>query len=88
MILDHKHKLYDLEFNLAESFAVDTAAATNSGTNNSNTDGGNNARRRNQVMDSIKEEIQELEKEKKLKMEQEVQIKYGTRTNNDVMTSL
>ena len=45
MILDHKHKLYDLEFNLAESFAVDTAAATNSGTNNSNTDGGNNAQK-------------------------------------------
>eukprot|EP00956_Cyclotella_meneghiniana_P023621 scaffold46377_cov22-Cyclotella_meneghiniana.AAC.1 len=69
MILDNKHKLYDLEFNLVESTAAAVADSTiNSGTNS-------DSERRNQVMNSIKEEIQMLEKQKK-EMERDIQIKY------------
>ena len=67
MILDNKHKLYDLEFNLVESTA-DSTTNNNCGTNS-------DSERRNQVMDSIKDEIQMLEKQKK-EMEREIQIKY------------
>ena len=79
----YKAQLYDLEFFLAESFAVGTAALTNSKRNNSsNRDGGNDVERRNQVMDSIQDEIQELKKQK-MKMEREIPIKYKTDINEN-----
>eukprot|EP00956_Cyclotella_meneghiniana_P036488 scaffold126214_cov62-Cyclotella_meneghiniana.AAC.4 len=76
MILDNKHKLYDLEFNLVESTASVVADSTTNNNCGSNSD---YSERRNQVMDSIKEEIQMLEKQKK-EMERDIQIKY-TRPN-------
>lgn len=78
MIMDNKHKLYDIEFNLAESVELNSEEPTTTTLHHAHDD----TERKNQVMALIRQEIEDLEKQK-VEMEREIELKYKSVGNDD-----
>lgn len=78
MIMDNKHKLYDIEFNLAESVELNSEEPTTTSLHHAHDD----TERKNQVMALIRQEIEDLEKQK-VEMEREIELKYKSVGNDD-----